>query len=191
MELKEIKTRILEAASELYDRKGRQATVEEIADAAGISVPVTHQFVKKPADIMLLIMEDVQTEFARRLKPHLESAEGPEESLIKAVTAYYQVVDQQRSKVMLVYRSSRALDKAGLKRVMSLETQAKDIYKDILDQGAAAGLFDLTDTDLAAYDILAMGHLWTLKAWHFRRRELDLEAFIERQVDLILAMVRG
>ena len=50
MSLDEIRSRIIKAASGMYERKGREVSVEEIATAAGVSVPVTYQFVKKPAD---------------------------------------------------------------------------------------------------------------------------------------------
>ncbi len=191
MDVAELRSRIVEAASQLYEKKGREATAEEIAKMAGISVPVTHQFVKKPADIMLLIMENLQQEFADRLRPVLDSAKDPEQKLVQAITSYYQVVFEHSPKVMLVYRSSRTLDKKGRRRVMQLETEAVDIFQDLLDQGVRAGLFKVGDTRLAAYDILIMGHLWTLKSWHFKTRGLDIDRFIQSQIDLILPMLRG
>ncbi len=191
MDVAELRSRIVEAASQLYEKKGREATAEEIAKIAGISVPVTHQFVKKPADIMLLIMENLQHEFANRLRPVLDSGEDPERKLIQAITSYYQVVFEHSPKVMLVYRASRTLDKKGRRRIMQLETEAVDIFQDLLDQGVRAGLFKVNDTRLAAYDILIMGHLWTLKSWHFKTRGLDIDRFIQSQIDLILPMLRG
>lgn len=191
MDVTELRSRIVEAASELYEKKGREATAEEIAKVAGISVPVTHQFVKKPADIMLLIMENLQHEFTARLRPVLASRENPEQKLIQAITSYYQVVYEHSPKVMLVYRASRTLDKQGRRRIMQLETEAVELFRDLLDQGVRAGIFRVNDTKLAAYDILIMGHLWTLKSWHFKTRGLDIDRFIQSQIDLILPMLRG
>jgi AcrR family transcriptional regulator len=192
LSLQELRARIVKAASRLYESKGRETTVEEIAREAGISVPVTYQFVKKPADIMLLIMEDWQKDFMERVRPVLDDASlGPEQRLIQAVTHYYQVVDEQRSKVMLLYRASRRLDEKGRRRIMSLEVESVEVFRDILDAGVSAGAFRVADSLLAAYDIVMLGHMWSLKAWHFRRRAMDVQDFIDAQLAVILPMVKG
>ncbi len=191
MSLAEMRARVIEAASGVYERKGREASVEEIAAAAGLSVPVTYQFVKKPADIMLLILEDLQRRFADLAKTDLEGPADPQAKLMAVVDKYYRVVDQERSKVMLLYRASRQLDPEGRKRVMVLEMEAVAIFRRILEEGLAQGVFHLTDPDLTAYDILMMGHTWALKSWHFKRRGMSLENFVQAQQDLVLALVRG
>jgi|Deesub1362A_J573_1020465.scaffolds.fasta_scaffold09807_3 AcrR family transcriptional regulator len=189
MELIQMRKRIIEAASDLYEKKGRDTSVEEIARAAGISVPVTYQFVKKAADIMRLIMEDWQRDFHQRVQPILESDLTPERKLAQVVASYYRTIDQQRSKVMMVYRASRQLDREGRRHIMGLEMEAVRLFQGILDQGVAAGVFRVDDTLLAAYDIVMLGHMWSLKSWHFKQRAMDLEDFIDAQLELILAMV--
>jgi AcrR family transcriptional regulator len=190
--LEELRARIVQAASRLYEQKGRETSVEEIARAAGISVPVTYQFVKKPADIMLLIMEDWQKDFVERVRPALDDAAlGPEQRLSQAVTHYFQVVDEQRSKVMLLYRASRRLDEKGRRRIMSLEMESVEVFQRILDQGVEAGVFRLADSLTTAYDIVMLGHMWSLKAWHFKRRAMGIEDFIDTQLAVILSMVKG
>ena len=188
-ELIQMRRRIIEAASDLYEKKGRDTSVEEIARAAGISVPVTYQFVKKAADIMRLIMEDWQRDFHRSVQPILESDLPPERKLVQVVASYYRTIDQQRSKVMMVYRASRQLDREGRHHIMGLEMEAVHLFQGILDQGVAAGVFRVEDTLLAAYDIVMLGHMWSLKSWHFKQRGMDLEDFIDAQLELILAMV--
>ena len=189
MELIQMRKRIIEAASDLYEKKGRDTSVEEIARAAGISVPVTYQFVKKAADIMRLIMEDWQRDFHRSVQSILESDLSPERKLAQVVASYYRTIDQQRSKVMMVYRASRQLDREGRRHIMGLEMEAVRLFQGILDQGVAAGGFRVEDTLLAAYDIVMLGHMWSLKSWHFKQRAMDLEDFIDAQLELILAMV--
>ena len=190
MNLVEMRTRIVEAASPLLESQGKGASVEDIAKAAGMSVPVTYQFVKKPADIMLLIMENLQHLFLAGLQEEMDEELPPKKKLTVALWQYFKVVDSQAPKVVLVYRGSRALDKAGRKRIMELEIQGVDIFRKILDQGVASGDFRAIDTDLVAYDITVMGHLWALKAWHFSKRAMKLEEFIVSQTDNLLAMVK-
>lgn len=139
---------------------------------------------------MLLIMENLQHLFLAGLKEEMDEDLPPDKKLTVALRQYFKVVDSQAPKVVLVYRGSRTLDKAGRKRIMELETQGVDIFRKILDQGVAAGDFRAIDTDLVAYDIMVMGHLWALKAWHFSKRAMKLEEFIVAQTDNLLAMVK-
>lgn len=189
-EADEVKNRIIEAAADVYEKKGRQATVEAIAKAAGVSVPVTYQYVKKPADIMLLIMECLQQQFTQRLKANGDPGATAYQRLITAVNQYYGVVDEHLPKVLLIYRGSRALDSAGRKRIMQLEMEAIDVFKQILEDGVVSGEFEPMDIDMCAYDIIMMGHVWALKNWHFRKIELDFDNFLRRQESLIRAMVK-
>ena len=191
MDLSQMRARLVKAAGEILERKGRQATVEEIAALAGLSVPVTYQFVKRPADFMLLILEDLQGRFAALVQPELASGNSHQTRLLKAVETYYRVVDEQRAKVLLLYRGSRTLDEAGRKRIMALELEAVGVFQGILDQGRQAGVFHFTDPDLTAYNIVMLGHQWALKAWHFKRRGMSLDQYIAVQQELILSMIKA
>ncbi len=190
-ELEEMRRRIVEAAAALYEKKGRAATPDEISATAGISVPVTYQFVKKPADIMLLIMERVQNRFAAGIQACVDAGAGAESRLREAMAQYFRVVDEEGPKVVLVYRDSLTLDKAGRKRIMQLEREAVEVFKRILQEGVAAGEFKALDSDLAAYNIVMAGHSWALKRWHYKKRGLDFEEFLARQQGLFTSMARG
>lgn len=190
-ELEEMRHRIVEAAAALYEKKGRAATPDEISAVAGISVPVTYQFVKNPADIMLLIMERVQSRFAAGIQACQDASASAESRLRKAIAQYFQVVNEEGPKVVLVYRDSLTLDKAGRKRIMQLEMEAVDVFKRILEEGVTAGEFRALDSDLAAYNIVMAGHSWALKRWHFKKRHLDFDEFLARQQSLFTSMARG
>jgi len=189
MNLTEIKRRVIDAAAGLIEQKGRGATVEAIAAAAGVSVPVTYQFIKKPTEIMLLIMDNLQKSFSQGIEGRL--SEDPVKALAEAVTRYYQVVDRERSKVMLVYRNSRDLDQQGRAKIMALEMETKAIFQSIIEDGVNAGVFQAPAPDLAAYDIIMMGHMWSLKQWYFRELGIDLEHFIGVQINLLMRMLQA
>ena len=187
----ELKQKIIDASSTIYESKGRQATAEEIAKAAGISVPVTYQYLKKPADIMLLIMENLHHQFAAAFGQALENGDlDPKEKLRTAIRIYFRVVDQQRSKVVLVYRSSLDLNQEGRKFIMERECAVADVFRRILDEGVAKQVFRVMDTDLMAFNINMLGHMWALKSWHFSWRGTKLDEYVNQQMDLIMNMVK-
>jgi AcrR family transcriptional regulator len=189
-ELEQMRDRVAEAAARLYEKKGRSATVEEIAEASGLSVPVAYQFVKKPSDIMLLIMERLQAKFSKGVMTSVVEGAPALDRLLEAISQFYRVVETDAAKVTLVYRDSLTLDRPGRKRIMQLERDVVEVFKAILDDGVASGEFRVLDTDLAAYDIVMAGHSWALKRWHFKKRELAFDTFLARQQDLFAAMVR-
>lgn len=189
-DLEQMRDRVAEAAARLYEKKGRSASVDEIAVASGLSVPVAYQFVKKPADIMLLIMERLQAKFCRGVMTSVVDGAPALDRLLEAISQFYKVVDSDAAKVTLVYRDSLTLDKAGRKSIMQLELDVVEVFKAILDDGVAKGEFRVMDTDLAAYDIVMAGHSWALKRWHFKKRDMSFEKFLVRQQDLFAAMVR-
>jgi len=185
-----VRKKIIDTASVLYVRKGFTATsIEEIAEMAGVSLPVTYHYVKKKSEIMRMIMEDVLNTFQESLTREIEGIDDPEEKLAIATILYCRVLDQQREKVLLIYQKSRSLDKGSKARVMQLEVEVSEIFCKIIDEGIQKGLFKKVDVDLMAYNILMLAHMWVLKRWHFKQR-LTLDKYIDLQLVTILNALR-
>jgi hypothetical protein len=92
---------------------------------------------------------------------------------------------------MMLYRGSRRLDDEGRRKIMALEIEAVEVFKGILEEGVKAGAFKTADTGLTAYNILVLGHMWSLKSWHFKRLGMDIDDYIDAQLENILAMVKA
>ena len=185
-----VRKKIVDTASLLYAKKGFAATsIEEISEMAGVSLPVTHHYVKKKSEIMGMIMEDVLNLFQQSLTKEIEGIHDPEERLAIAAVLYFRVVEKQSDKALLIYRNSDALEKASKARIMQLEVEVSDIFKRIIDEGIKQGVFDAVDSDLMAYNTMMMAHAWILKKWHFKRR-LTLDQYIDLQLRIILNALR-
>lgn len=186
---REIKQKIIEAASQLFEKKGLYETsVAEIAEEAGISVPVTYHYVKRKSDIMLLIMEDFTNKFIDMSTTVIKRPEAPGEKLRKAIELYIRLVDEDLVKVVLVYRKSRTLDRDGRKKIMADETEAVSVFEKILEEGIAKEVFRKVDTNLTAYNIIMSAHAWALKSWHLKKK-YDLPAYIKAQTECIIRCI--
>ena len=182
-----IKQKIIDAASLLFEKKGLYETsVAEIAEAAGISVPVTYHYVSRKSDIMLLIMEHFTDQFEGQALPVLKDMEDPKAKLAKAMEIFFRIVDEQLVKVVLVYRKSRTLDKNGRNRVKAAEIRHVRIFEDIIKEGVEKGVFKDMDANLLAYNVLMTGHTWALKKWHFQSR-FGLDEFLKNQTEFIMS----
>jgi AcrR family transcriptional regulator len=186
-----VRKKIIDAASLLYAKKGFSATsIEEISEMAGVSLPVTYRYARKKAEIMKMIMEDVLNSFKENLTRQIGGVDHPRDKLATAVVLYSKIVDREQDKILLMYQKSSSLDAPSKGVVMQLEVVVSEIFSEIIKEGIQKGLFRKIDVDLMAFNIMMMSHMWVLKRWHFRKR-LTLEAFMERQLALILEVLRA
>ena len=185
-----VRRKIVDTASLLYAQKGFAATsIEEISERAGVSLPVTHHYIKKKSEIMRLIMEDVLNTFQERLSKEIQGGEDPEEKLAIAIILYFRVVDEHREKALLIYQKSSALDRSSRSKVMELEVQISEIFAGIIEEGIEKGVFRKLDVDLFSYNIIVMAHMWVLKRWHFKGR-LTLDNYIDLQLGTLMNALR-
>ncbi len=182
-----VRQKIIDAASELYVKKGFKATsIEEIAEKAGVTIPVTYQYIKNKSEIMRLIMEDMLSIFKENLVSQLKGISDPEERLSIAISLYFRMIDQQQDKVLLMYQKSSSLDKESKSRIMSMEVELSKIFGDIIEDGIKKGVFkDDINVDVVSYNIIMLAHMWSLKRWHFRKR-LSIDDYVDMQTKFIM-----
>lgn len=184
-----VRRKIIDTASVLYARKGYRATsIQEISEKAGVSLPVTYRYVNSKSDIMRMIMEDVLTIFRDSLLKETKGIDDAKERLTIAVRLFIQTLDQHKDKALLIYQKSSSLDRSSRERIMQLEMDMVNILAGIINDGIGDGVFKTLDVDLAAYNIVMMGHTWALKRWHFKNR-LSLDQYIELQTKTIMNML--
>jgi len=185
-----VRKKIIDAASALYVKKGFNATsIQEISEAAGVSLPVTYHYVKQKSSIMRMIMEDVLNTFRENLLRMTRGVDNPEEKLAIAMRVYFKVVEQQREKALLIYQKSNSLDRTSRARIMQLEVEVINIFGQMIREGIDRGLFKNKDVDLAAYNVMMAAHTWILKHWHFKNR-LTLDEYIDLQLSNIFDMLK-
>jgi len=181
-----VRKKIIDAASILYSQKGFNATsIDEISEMAGVSLPVTHRYIRNKSEIIGMILEDVLKMFQDNLMMMIKGIDDPEEKLAIAVNIYFKVIDQQREKALLIYQKSNSLDKTNKSHIMQLEVDISNIFAKIIREGIEYGIFKRVDVDLMAYNILIMAHMWVLKRWHFKHR-LSLERYLQLQLVAIM-----
>ena len=182
----ETRSKIIDAASVLYARKGfADTSLQEVSEKAGVTRSVTRRYVKTKSEIMRMIMEDILTSFQENLVKIVQDIDDPEEKLTAALQIYLTVVDQQREKALLIYQKSSSLDKASKSRVMQLEIDVSNIFGTIISEGIEQGVFKKVDVDLMAFNIMMLAHMWALKRWHFKNR-LSLDEYFKLQLEIIV-----
>lgn len=178
---------LLEAAARLMERDGSHAvSMQAVASEAGVSVGLIYRYFGSKDDLLLAVIVGVLDSFAAQVPAAVEAAgEDPVHRLAAAFRSYCEVIDERRHAAVLTYRETKSLDEAGRARIKELEVQTSEPLRAALRAGVEAGLFDVPDLELAAYDLLLLAHAWALKHWYFERT-LSLDTYVQRQFALIL-----
>jgi AcrR family transcriptional regulator len=149
---------VLAAAIDVFDEKGyKAATVQDIADEAGIVKGTLYYYIKAKEDLLFEVMDHVQKQLFPKLD-ELAAAEGTyAEKLHAFVRGYVLHTIENRKAVGIFLREFNSLSTRRRKKV----TEVRDVYDqfvhDLLVAGRDAGEFDSTiDLHVATYSIFGM-----------------------------------
>lgn len=178
---------LLDAAARLMERDGSHAvSMQAVAAEAGVSVGLIYRYFGGKDDLLLAVIVGVLDSFASRVPAAVEAAgDDPVHRLAAAFRSYCEIIDERRHAAVLTYRESKSLDDEGRARIKELEVQTSEPLRAALREGLEAGLFNVPDVELAAYDLLLLAHAWALKHWYFERT-LSLDTYAQRQLALVL-----
>ncbi len=89
---------LVAAAAQAFNDKGyHNATIDDIALAAGISRPTVYQYTKNKQHLLDLMVQEVTGDLGRRLDEVLESPERPADRLRQLIDAHIQATIANRS----------------------------------------------------------------------------------------------
>jgi AcrR family transcriptional regulator len=179
-------TQVLDAATSLFERQGYyETTMQEIAAQAGISVGLIYQYAQNKEEVLSLVITENLAGYSRELRAAIGKHTDPVERVAAGFAAYCAVVDARRHAVLLAYRETKTLNRAGRERLKALETATNAILVDEIEAMVAAGLVVPVDAGLLAHDLMAIAHSWALKHWSLAPHN-TLERFVSFHTALIL-----
>lgn len=181
---------LLDAAARLMEREGSEAvSMQALAAEAGVSVGLIYRYFGSKDDILLAVIMQVLDAFAAQVPAAIEAAgEDPVRRLAAAFSAYCRVIDEHRHAAVLTYRESKSLDAAGRARIKQLEVETSQPLREAVRAGVEAGVFEASDPDLVAYNLLLLAHSWALKHWYFEQTK-TLDSYITAQLALALRAI--
>ncbi len=182
---------VAEKALVLFLKNGfERTTTREIAKACGISTGTLYHYIGAKEDILFLISDYVLS-WAKTLSEEVRAGlDAPDvaENLRQIVRKYLEVVAIGQDVVVFWYQEARNLQLEALERVFEVESLLVKMFEQLLIEGCKRGEFGITDTTLAAHDIVVLCDMWAFRRWSLRD-QYTLDQYIERQTELILNMV--
>jgi AcrR family transcriptional regulator len=175
---------ILESALEVFARRGYNgASIDEIAQAAGISKALIYEHFPSKRDLHVSLLERHVQQIFQRLAETADTGDPGEVRLRNGVNAFFEWVETNRDAFRLLFRDAFELDVAGA--LNRLQAQAT---------GAIAALIAAEDVKRASQDeelepmIEAMaqqlsGAVQSLALWWQTHRDVEREWLVDRVME--------
>ncbi|MBX5466207.1 MAG: TetR/AcrR family transcriptional regulator [Firmicutes bacterium] len=184
------KPRILEAAADLFSRKGfRATTVRDIAEQAGLVSGGLYAHIATKEDLLVEIVGAAAEEFEAALAPIVAGPDSPETKVRQAVRAHLEVVARSRARSRVFLDEWQALSRPRREAVQSLRNRYEQLWGAILQEGADRGSFGVEDLSLARIFVLSC--LNAVNRWYRPEGRLPLEVVADHYATWILRVLKG
>jgi AcrR family transcriptional regulator len=181
---------IIAAAAALFRERGFAGTsMQDIADAIGLSRPALYYHFKNKDEILASLVEEITLHAMRETSRIAAASEaGPAETLRAMVRAHALWILSHASHFAVLSRDEHHLPA----RVQAVQQKGKrellDTFGKLIRDGAASGHFRAVDAAVTALSIFGMCN-WTV-AWFKPGGRLSEEQVAEAIANLAVAMVQ-
>ena len=167
--------RMLDAGERIFGRRGfRSASMEEIADASGITKALLYQYFGSKEGLYEACVERARARLFDRLEYEAESASPGRDRLRAVIAAYFEFLDEQRSSWWLLYGDA-SMNAVNDMRRRNAEVIASLIARDV---EGADGHLDEDAVELLGHLIVGSGE--QVARWWLERPGIPKEQAIER-----------
>ncbi|MBC7230952.1 MAG: TetR/AcrR family transcriptional regulator [Actinobacteria bacterium] len=183
---------IIEAALEVFGEKGYyNATISEIARAAGVSEATIYEYFGSKEDLLFAIPKEITTravEFLEAVGPYIRGAENKIRTIAYGYFNLYRDNPHYSSLVLLDLKHNRKfMETEGYQAVK----RSAGFLLSCIKEGIASGEFK---RDIDPYLVRSM-ILGTIEhvffRWHLRGRKDGLADFVEPMLDMLFEGIRS
>jgi TetR/AcrR family transcriptional regulator, cholesterol catabolism regulator len=182
----ETKARILEAAREMFAKKGFSGTsIRDIATASGMSNPTIYYHYTNKEGIILALLEEAYSTLISELGRSLNGSEDPLTRFRLLMRAHLKVTRDLRSTVSIFHVTEHEkLTAETMAYSRKVQRDIFDLYSDELERLREAGLLRTEETRILAFNIAACID-WLLR-WYHDEGDLPFDQVAEEIVEFVL-----
>jgi AcrR family transcriptional regulator len=177
---------LLDVALDVFAAEGfHRTSMDEIAEAAGVTKPVLYQHFRSKRELYLEILDDVGGQLLDAITKATAAASGPRDQVEAGFTAYFRFVREQRSAFRLLFGSGARRDRLFSSAVRRVEEAIADAIAALIEAD-----IDEDHRRLLANGIVGLAE-GTGRHWVGAGLDLDPEEVASRIADLAWAGLRG
>jgi AcrR family transcriptional regulator len=143
---------LVAVALELFARRGyRATTMDDIAEAAGVTKPLVYQHFSSKRALYLELVNSIAQELLIAVRTGVTEAEGPRQQVEKGFAAYFRLVISREAEFRLLYGRDHADDKELGRALRTVEDAIAQAIEPLIDAG-----LDDDHRRLLAYAVVGM-----------------------------------
>ncbi len=177
---------MLDAAARVFSRHGYySATVDQIADAAGISKPMVYLYFGSKEELFVAVVERESGRLNEMISAAAAIGLTPYEQLRRGLEAFLTFVDKHRDGWSVLYRQARSQGQPVAGGINAIRARSVEVVAALLERAITEAGAQLPPRQ----DLIAMGHTIVggceaLADWMLDEERLDPKATARRAVDL-------
>jgi AcrR family transcriptional regulator len=162
---------IATGASKLFIKKGYfQTSIREISKATGLTMGNLYDYITEKGDVLYLVFDVFHSMWVNRLREEgVFEIEDPADQLKTALEKMFELVNEHRDMVLLMYTESKSLPKNFLKIILEKESGLVECFEKILRKGVEKGVFKIKDPFLSANIVVYLLSIYPLRGWNLRK----------------------
>jgi len=167
--VEERRNQIFECARDLFCKKGYHGTgIREFSKEAEISLGNLYNYISTKEDILSIVHEKTFEIVLKALREGTMNIPDPEIKIKRMINIELSTMDEYRDLIMLLYQESHILSQDSLTIMLKNEEMHVGMFKEVIEDGMAEGVFHCGNPLLLAHIIKVMIDSWVLKRWAFK-----------------------
>ena len=178
---------LLDTALSTFARLGyHDASMNDLAEAAGVTKPVLYQHFGSKRELFLEVLNDAASGMRRAVRAATASADGPHQQVERGFAAWFRWVGEHRDGFHVLFSGEVRRDPEFAEEAATSQRVFVDgISELIVVEGLTA-----ERQRLLAYGIVGMGEA-TCRRWLAREIDLDVDELAAQIADLAWSGLRG
>ena len=175
---------ILDAAAQVIRKKGfHAASMADIAKAVNLQKASLYHHVASKQEILLALLDRAIIMLTERIAPLAAQTAPADEKLRDMTRTYLQLMAENADLASVLLFEHRSLEPKQHARHIPNRDRFEALWRDVLSEGVASGVFACPDPALAVRALLGLLN-WTL-TWYRPKGELSIEQIADQYVDLL------
>ncbi len=178
---------LLDTALATFARFGyHDASMNDIAEAAGVTKPVLYQHFGSKRDLFLEVLSDVGGRLRAVVREATASAEGPRQQAERGFAAWFRWVSDHRDGFTVLFDSEVRRDPEFAEETAKVQRQIADAVAELI---VVDGLSE-ERRRLLAYGVVGLGET-TCRRWLAKEIDLDADELAAQVAELAWSGLRG
>lgn len=179
------RNQMIKGAVTLFMEKGfHKTTTREIAKASGFSIGTLYEYIRKKEDVLFLVCDSIYQRVKERMEASIDPRETSVQSLIQAIRAYFQLMDDMQDEVLVMYQEVKSLSREAQDYVLQKERDMVAMLEEVILNSLSEQKSD-SEIKLIANNIFVQGQMWGFRRW-LLQRTFTIETYTDLQIHLLL-----